>query len=238
MYLAYFDENKFSEQCPFFYIGGIILGARKVKNFEKTLTQIQYNFFGTSILDKKTEIHGKDIFHGKGVMKGRPMKDRIRLFQDIVTFLTTNNIAIRLVEIDVNWHRNKYLYPEPEYRLGLQLILERFCDFLEENNELGLVFCDYEKDEVARSILDFSQFKQNKRTPMIHGRPLGMIIDTIYFTQSHHSRFLQVADVVCYLAQRFERAKERPEKWREEQGYNLWNSLKTGTDIKIQKWGK
>ncbi len=238
MYLAYFDENKFSEQCPFFYIGGIILDGSKIINYEKTLTQIQYNFFGTSILNKDTEIHGKDIFHGKGIMKKRSMKDRLNLFRDIATFLTTNKIAIRLVEIDVNWHRNKYSYPEPEYRLGLQLILERFCDFLDEKEDLGLVFCDYEKDEVARSILDFSQFKQNKKTPMLNGRPLGRIIDTIYFTQSHHSRFLQVADVVCYLAQRFEKLEEIPEKWREIQGYELWKSIKNNTDVKIQKWGK
>lgn len=236
MYLAYFDENKFSEERPFFYIGGIILDSKKIKDYEKTLTQIQYNFFGTSILNKDTEIHGKDVFHGKGNMKKRSIHDRIELFHDVTRFLIKNKIAIRFVEIDVNSHRDKYCYPEPEYRLGLQLILERFCDFLDTKEALGLVFCDYEKDEVARSILDFSQFKQNNKTPMAFGRPLGRIIDTIYFTQSHHSRFLQVADMVCYLAQRFERVDNKSDKWREKQFESLWSSLKDNSDIKIQKW--
>ena len=84
----------------------------------------------------------------------------------------------------------KYAYPVPEYRLGLMLILERFCDYLDGVKDLGVVFGDYEKDELTRSVLDFSQFKIEGKTPMYFGRPLGRLIDTVYFTYSHHSRFL------------------------------------------------
>ena len=34
-------------------------------------------------------------------------------------------------------------------------ILERFCDFLDTANDSGLVFGDYEKDEITRAVLDF-----------------------------------------------------------------------------------
>jgi hypothetical protein len=30
MHLAYFDENKYSEECPHFYVGGIILDSGKI----------------------------------------------------------------------------------------------------------------------------------------------------------------------------------------------------------------
>ncbi|MEM9274055.1 MAG: DUF3800 domain-containing protein, partial [Cyanobacteria bacterium P01_F01_bin.143] len=163
--------------------------------------------------------------------------DRVSLFNDIATCIINNNVSIRFVEIDVNWHRKKYTYPEPEYKLGLQLILERFCDFLDNKNDLGLVFCDYEKDQVTNAILDFSQFKQKMTTPMVYGRPLGRIIDTIYFTQSHHSRFLQAADVMCFLAQRFERKEKAPQKWHEQKCLDIWELIKNNTDFEKQVWG-
>ena len=45
MHLIYFDENKYSIDFPYFYIGGIILPDCKLTELEKTITQIQYNFF-------------------------------------------------------------------------------------------------------------------------------------------------------------------------------------------------
>jgi hypothetical protein len=69
MHLAYFDENKYTDENPFFYIGGYLLPEDKALELESTLTQIQYNFFGSSSLRKDTEFHGKEMFHGKGVFK-------------------------------------------------------------------------------------------------------------------------------------------------------------------------
>ena len=58
------------------------------------------------------------------------------------------------------------------------LILERFCDFLDTANDSGLVFGDYEKDEITRAVLDFSQFKLTGKTSLYGGRPLGRLLDT------------------------------------------------------------
>jgi len=160
----------------------------------------------------------------------------VKLFEDIGKFIVNNRIPIRLICIDVKAHRSKYIYPQPEYSLGLMLFLERFCDFLDQTDELGMVYGDYEKDEVARSIVDFSQFKFSGKTPMYYGRPLGRLIDTIYFTKSHHSRFLQVADVVIYLAHRYENKKHQPTKWHDKKVQQVWDNIKSGTDFYIQKW--
>jgi hypothetical protein len=142
-----------------------------------------------------------------------------------------------MVCIDVPKHREKYAYPMPEYRLGLMLILERFCDYLDNVDDLGLVFGDYEKDEITGSILDFSQFKMMGKTPMYFGRPLGRLLDTIYFTHSHHSRFLQVADLMIFLAGRYEhKIINVGSKWHEKQAAQAWTNIKANTDIKIQHW--
>ena len=44
MHLIYFDENKYSEENPFFNIGGILVPESKVLELDRTLTRIQYIF--------------------------------------------------------------------------------------------------------------------------------------------------------------------------------------------------
>lgn len=104
MHLAYFDENKYTNQNPFFFVGGIIVPDNKALEFEDTLSQIQYNFFGTSILTKETEFHGKELFHGKGIFEKRKLSKRIQVFADVASFLINNKIPIRMICIDVKKH--------------------------------------------------------------------------------------------------------------------------------------
>jgi len=236
MHLAYFDENKFSQTEPYFFIGGIIFPDKKAPEFEGILTQIQYNVFGATTLTKENEFHGKDIFHGKSNFRKMKLSERVNIFEDISLFITSNKIPVRMVCIDVTKHRNRYRYPIPEYRLGLMLILERFCDYLDQVDDLGIVFGDYEKDEITRSVLDFSQFKISGSTPMYFGRPLGRLVDTVYFTHSHHSRFLQLSDMIIFMANRYSNGCENLTKWHEQKVCEAWKNIKANTDFKIQHW--
>lgn len=236
MYLIYFDENKFSKENPYFFIGGILVPSDKALELETTITQIQFNFFSTSVLRKETEFHGKDMFHGKGNFKKRKLVDRIQLFDDISTVILDAKLPLRFVCIDVIRHREKYKYPTPEYNLGLMLILEMFSEYLNDIDDIGVVFGDFEKDEVTGAILDFSEFKREGKTPMYYGRALGRLVDTIYFTQSHHSRFLQVADTVVYMAGRYLNMSSEPRSWHDKQVYEIWNKIVTDADIKIKRW--
>lgn len=236
MHLIYFDENKYTEENPFFFIGGVIIEDKKANDLEQTLSQIQYNFFGTNSLTKESEFHGKEILHGKGNCKKRKLAERVQVFKDIGSVIINNKLPIRMVCIDVKKHKGKYTYPIPEYRLGLMLALERFCDYLDSADDIGIVFGDYEKDEIAKSILDFSQFKTSGKTPMYYGRPLGRLLDTVYFTHSHHSRFLQVADLIIYMAGRFENGLCTSVKWHDTQVKNIWENIKASVDYSIQRW--
>lgn len=115
-------------------------------------------------------------------------------------------------------------------------ILERFCEYLDTVDDLGLVFGDYEADEVTGAVVDFSEFKSQGKTPMYFGRPLGRLLDTVYFTQSHHSRFLQVADLLIYMAGRYENWSEVPDKWHEQAVKAAWEKVKASGNVVIQRW--
>ncbi|MGB0320683.1 MAG: hypothetical protein ACPGAH_10200 [Cycloclasticus sp.] len=94
MHLAYFDENKYSNENPYFFIGGYLVPEEKTIDLESTLTRIQSNFFGSTALRTDTEFHGKEMFHGKGHFKKRKLSDRVQLFDDIATFVINNQLPI------------------------------------------------------------------------------------------------------------------------------------------------
>ncbi len=214
----------------------MLVPDKKAREFEAALAQIQFNFLGSKTLTVQTELHGKELFHGKGTAKGRKIEERVRVFEDVARFVVDNAIPVRMVCINVEQHRGKYLYPKPAYQLGLMLILERFCDYLDSVDDLGLAFGDYEADEVTKAVVDFSEFKIAGKTPMYFGRPLGRLLDTVYFTQSHHSRFLQVADLLVYMAGRYENASSVPDKWHEQAVAGAWEMIKASGNLEIQRW--
>ena len=234
MYLIYFDETKFEKLNPYFFIGGILIQDSLISDIEEEIMKIQYNFFGDTLLRVENELHGKLIFQGKGAYKKRKISERLQIFEDVSNVLIKYRIPIRLVCIDVHAHRMRYKYPVEEYGWGLQLILERFADFLDKNNDIGIVFGDYEKDEITKAIIDFSQFKKDGKTPL-KGRSLFPLKDTIYYTQSHHSRFLQVADMVLYMANRYEN-NHQPQKWHDKKLKSIWDNLKNSVDFYIKRW--
>lgn len=236
MHLCYFDENKHGPDNPHFFIGGLLIPDKKALDFENTLNQIAFNFFGARSLIQANEFHGKELFHGKGNAKGRKLEERVQVFQDVASFVTNNQIPVRMVCIDVARHKNKYQYPMPAYRLGLMLILERFSEYLDKVDDLGLVFGDYEADEVTGAVVDFSEYKSQGKTPMYFGRPLGRLLDTVYFTQSHHSRFLQVADLLVYMAGRYENRNDIPDRWHEKEVQAAWEKIKASGNVHIQRW--
>ena len=176
------------------------------------------------------------MFHGKGSFKGHKLPERIRIFNNFATFLISNKIPIRLVRIDVNCHREKSAYPMPECGLGLMLFLEQACDYLDEVDDLGVVFGDYEKDEIARSIVDFSEYKRLGTTPLQRGRSLDRLVDTVYFTHSHHSRFLQLTDVVVYMAGRYLTQTTTPLKWHDAQVFKIWEKIRDNADLEVKHW--
>lgn len=236
MHLCYFDENKHYVGNPYFFLGGLLIPDEKAIEFENTLSQIAFNFFGSRTMTQSTELHGKDIFHGKSNAKGRKLSDRVQVFKDVTNFLISNKIPMRVICINVIEHKEKYIYAVPPYRLGLMLMLERFCGYLDKVKDLGLVFGDYEADEVTNAVVDFSEYKSQGKTPMYYGRPLGRLLDTVYFTHSHHSRFLQVADLIVYMAGRYENAKVPAKSWHEIEIEDCWKKIKASDEFKIQRW--
>jgi hypothetical protein len=70
---------------------------------------------------------------------------------------------------------------------------------------------------------------------MYFGHPLGRLPDTVYFTRSHHSRFLQVVDLLVYLAGRYENLNDIPDRWHEQEVKAAWEKTKASGNVRIQR---
>lgn len=201
MYLAYFDEVKPSfPERPFFFIGGLVVEDKDVQKIEQSIHGLALDFFGKSTLGKDTELHGIEIFRGNGACKGRSIEERLVLFRGLIDILSNEKIKKFLVTINCEEHRRRYVNPEPEYNLGLMFYIEMVEKFLSDNNSLGMLFGDHEKDQVEKSIINLSEFRL-EGTRYRRGKKINCILDTLYFAQSHHSRLVQLADVFMYLSQ-------------------------------------
>ncbi len=216
MHLCYFDESKnTSPDSAWFCLGGVMIPDRKASDIEKMLGDLAEEFFGSRILTRENEFHGVEIMQGKGNCKGKPFKDRIEILTKMINIVIQHEIPVVMIKINVEKHEARYKNPWPPYKWGLVLLLERFHEQLEKENDIGIVFGDYDAKEVAQAVEDFSEYKRKGSTPFFLGRPLGRLLDTIYFTHSHHSRFLQLADILVYLIRRYsdgERYKKKNEQ--------------------------
>lgn len=91
--MCYFDENKPGPDNPHFFIGGLLIPDQQTLDFESTLSQIAFNFFGARSLIQANEFHGKGLFHGKGNAKGCKLEERVQMFRDIATFVTNESLG-------------------------------------------------------------------------------------------------------------------------------------------------
>lgn len=229
MYLIYFDETKFTNENPYFFIGGILIPDSKINKFEEDIAKIHHDFFGTSVLTKDTEFHGHDIFQGTGIFKRKPLKARLKLFRDVSNAIFENKVSTRIVCIDTF----EKISNKEKYKICLTFALEQFSEFLEEKNDIGMVFGDYEKEGMAQAVLDFSTFKLAGKTNTHSARSIERIKDTIYYTHSHHSRFIQVADMVLYMANRYEESYFIAKKWHDVELKQIWQKFFSKTDTII-----
>jgi len=72
--------------------------------------------------------------------------------------------------------------------------------YLSKQNEVGMVFGDYDEPVVGKSVVSLSNFKKYG-TQWQRAETIDRLFDTVHFAKSHHSRMIQLADVYLYCCQ-------------------------------------
>jgi hypothetical protein len=199
MLVTYFDEVKFqAANQRFYWIGGIAAPAESIWRLEQQVSEISREIFGTPDMSRATEFHASDIFHRKRNFK--EWADPAKRIDVIKRLLTVLNSEANVAKIYVRLEPGKMIATDYEH-MAFMYFIERVEMHLQSNKSPGILIGDRENDQVSGVFAeDLSKFR-SKGTPYNYGVKLTHLIDTVHFTNSHHSRMLQLADLYVWSVQ-------------------------------------
>jgi len=157
------------------------------------------------------ELKAQELYRGTGSWKGMEGEDRHRLYEQVLKWLAGRRHRILLSVLDnarahdligkaYGWVNTPYVAAG----LHLALQVQRTNQGKERNKGKTLLVYDqlgqHEADlshVIADPPPDTDSYYGYARGPR-----LDQIVDSVYFVRSHHASFIQLADVVAYVARR------------------------------------
>ena len=194
MHLVYIDEVKHDPPSQrYHWLGALAFPESAIQTIDSALSSLAARFFGSSILDRSNEFHAKEILHGKGPYKGRPMGDRVELFKSLLDVIASNRDVGR---IEIRLEPEKMI--AKHYRdMAFMFLVEKIDEYMGQCKSIALLIADEDKELAGTNVVSLSAYRESG-TQYAFGKPIERIVDTIHHTSSHHSRLLQLADVYVY----------------------------------------
>lgn len=214
MFICYADESghtgsKVDSNQPVLAMAGVLVNTY---NMHRTQEELQ----GFVDLVEKSgrrvqELKGQHLYRGEGPWKGMQGTDRHRLYEAILNWFAGRNHKLALTVLDNSKAsqliRKEYVWLKAPYAAaGLHVALEvqRMNQAKPKNKGKTLLVYDQLKEHEP----SLSELIANPRDEMDgyygyqKGPRLSEIIDTVYFVRSHHASFIQLADLVAFVARR------------------------------------
>lgn len=198
MKLIFFDESKNDPEYPFYHLGGICLDDSILLDVEDKIQKIASDVFGTSELSAATEFHAAEIYHRKKNFKAwGNFGERLDVLKRFIEILSRDDVY--LIDIQINC---ALLHSEQKAEeIAFMFLCERANDLVRARKSVGMLIGDRESDQhAARCATTLSAYRA-QGTDFAFGREIKNLVDSVHFTHSHLSRFLQLADVYVWFNQ-------------------------------------
>lgn len=200
MLLAYVDES-YRNINEKFLMAAVVVNDQQANALTAELDDVVAAVTLNRGVSHHIELHAQDIWHGTNEWSflHDDHAGQINLMTKCMDAIARHASHLIWRAIDVAAHR-RIGYPStwPPAVVGFQHLLERVERFSSRREELALVICDEVDDPNApRRML---RFYREAGTPGYIATPLPSIIDTVHFAPSDHSRLLQAADILAYIA--------------------------------------
>jgi len=199
MLITYFDEVKYCEGVqPYYWLCGITATAEMIWRLEQQVSDFAKECFGVSTLSRETEFHAAEIFHRKRNFKSwSDISRRLGVLKRLAEIL---NSEPDMGKIFARLEPAKMLASDFEQK-AFMFFIERVEGFLVSRKQPGILIGDRENDKVSGVFAESLSHYRENGTSYQFGMELKHLIDTVHFTDSHHSRMLQLADVYAWLLQ-------------------------------------
>ncbi|MDP3270244.1 MAG: DUF3800 domain-containing protein [Polynucleobacter sp.] len=218
MKLIFFDEAKNDDEYPHYHIGGVCVDETHLAEIEGRINAVAARVFGQCALVRGTELHAAEIFHRKNHFKDwNDFDARVGLFNEIMQILTAPEVML----IDVQINVAKLWATQVPDEVAFMFFCERANDLCKSRDSLGMLIGDRESDRVAERYAATLSGYRAKGTNFEFGRNIANLVDSVHFTHSHLSRFLQLADVYTWLLQ-FRNRHRGSENPRHRAIFEIW----------------
>lgn len=198
MKLIFFDEAKNDKDYPHYHIGGVCVDEQNLPEIEQRINEVASLAFGHSSLVRGTELHAAEIFHRKNHFKEwSDFNSRIGLLDHMMQILSVPEVML----IDVHINVNQLWGSQVPEEIAFMFFCERANDLCKAKRCLGMLIGDRESDRVAEKHAVTLSGYRARGTTFEFGRDIHNLVDSVHFTHSHLSRFLQLADVYTWLLQ-------------------------------------
>lgn len=235
MQLIFFDEAKDDKDYSVYHIGGVCIDEEDLAHVEGRITLLAEKSFGNAVLDRSTEFHAAEIFHRKAHFK--PWEDfgsRLALLREFVEILSLKQVGL----IDIQINSAKLHVNQSSSDIAFMFLCERSNQLMQARKKMGMLIGDRDTDSsAAKCAISLSSYRVNG-TEFQYGQKITNLVDSVHFTHSHLSRFLQLADVYTWLKQ----FRHRNKGSKNERHQALFDILRAqDTDLgptKYKEWPK
>lgn len=198
MKLIFFDETKNNDAYPHYHIGGVCIDEEHLRSIEQKISAVAENAFGNADLVRGTELHAAEIYHRKNHFKSwNDFGARIALIDEMMQILSAPEVML----IDVQINAGKLWDTQSPEEVAFMFFCERSNDLCRAHYSVGMLIGDRESDRVAEKYATSLSGYRATGTNFEYGRNINNLVDSVHFTHSHLSRFLQLADIYTWLLQ-------------------------------------
>lgn len=198
MKLIFFDEVKVEVNYPHYHIGAVCVDEAHLAEVEEGISVLSEKTFGKRELCAETEFHAADIYHRKRNFKDwNDFGKRIHIIERFVEILSMKEVLL----IDIQINRKLLSASQSADEIAFMFLCERANDLVKSNNSLGMLIGDRESDRMSEGYSTSLSSYRAHGTDFAFGKDIHNLVDSVHFTHSHLSRFLQLADVYAWLLQ-------------------------------------
>jgi len=235
MKLIFFDEAKNESEYHRYHIGAVGIDDSHLFEIEGEVNQLVEQAFGSSRLEKATELHAAEIYHRKNNFKSwADVGDRLNLLDSMLQIISKPQVE--LIDIQINTDRLHDTQIPDE--IAFMFLCERANDLCAAQNCLGMLIGDRENDRVSERYATSLSGYRARGTDFQFGRDIRNLVDSVHFTHSHLSRFLQLADVYTWILQFCNRNRDS-EDHRHQAVFNIINKDEVNLfSAKYKEWPK
>ena len=206
MYLAYVNE---SYDAAEHWVSAVLVEHAVVNETHRALRAVVERASNAYGIAPETELHGNELFGGKGAFAGLAPRMRIGIYADALRAIASAGCSIVLRGVSVPRLHTRYGSDAEPQRWVVEHLLERIDELCAPDGH-ALVVAD-EHELSPQLLADLRRF-QDASTRGYRARRIEHVVNTIHFVQSRTNHLVQAADLVVFLKRRLRTHVESDER--------------------------